>query len=209
MSKSFLTRLLSATVLIFLTIIFLYSNKIIFNFFIILFFLLSSYEASKLIKKNLLLIVSILFLFFSFYTAYSLMNEYGPNLFLFVLSISVSSDIGGYIFGKILKGPKLISISPKKTVAGAFGSFITSLIISSTLYNILEISSNDQKFHLEIFFLILFLSFVSQTGDIIVSFFKRESNLKDTGKLIPGHGGILDRIDGIIFVFPVYYILMI
>jgi len=208
-SRSFLTRLLSAIVLIFLTIIFLYSNKIIFNFFIILFFLLSSYEASKLIKKNLLLIVSILFLFFSFYTAYSLMNEYGPNLFLFVLSISVSSDIGGYIFGKILKGPRLISISPKKTVAGAFGSFITSLIISSILYNILEISTNDQKFHLEIFFLILFLSFVSQTGDIIVSFFKRESNLKDTGKLIPGHGGILDRIDGIIFVFPVYYILMI
>jgi len=116
--------------------------------------------------------------------------------------------MGGYIFGKILKGPKITKISPNKTYAGVLGGFLCSIIfLYSTIYLGKYIININLIFNLENILWILFISLISQIGDLIISYFKRQSNIKDTGNLIPGHGGILDRIDGMVFVFPVIFIL--
>jgi len=209
MSKIFIKRILSSIFLILILIFFMFLDEKVFNFFLILLFLISCYEFNTIIRNKFLLFLSIILLSFSFFSAYSLKTDYGLNLFFYILSISISTDIGGYIFGKILKGPKLTKISPNKTYAGVFGSFLTSFFIGIFLFNFLKISIHIQIFNFKILYLIFLLSFVSQLGDLIISYLKRQSNLKDTGKLIPGHGGLLDRIDGVIFVFPFYYILTI
>jgi len=117
------------------------------------------------------------------------------TIFLLILSICIFTDIGGYIFGKIFKGKKLTSISPNKTYSGMIGSFISSLIVS-----MLFISYFNLSFYL-IFFTFL-ISLVSQSGDLFISYLKRKANIKDTGNFLPGHGGLLDRLDGIIFAIP-------
>jgi len=87
------------------------------------------------------------------------------------------------------------------------GAFIFSLIFSSIyLYISKNIYFSFTIYNFEMYALILICSGISQLGDIFISYLKRKSNVKDSGKLIPGHGGILDRIDGIIFVFPFIYI---
>tara|TARA_B100001989_G_C24337039_1_gene363048 strand:+ start:55 stop:459 length:405 start_codon:yes stop_codon:yes gene_type:complete len=121
------------------------------------------------------------------------------------------TDIGGYIFGKIFKGPRLTKLSPKKTYSGVIGSFFISLI-SGLIYvkyfgqKSRIILESDPEFMI---LLILFISLVSQIGDLIISYFKRKAKLKDTGKILPGHGGFLDRIDGIVFVMPITYLCVI
>ena len=109
--------------------------------------------------------------------------------------ISISTDIGGYVFGKIIKGPKLTNISPNKTYAGMIGSFICSLIISMLFIIYFNFSIN-------LIFFTLLISLVSQIGDLFISYLKRKANIKDTGNFLPGHGGLLDRLDGIIFAIP-------
>ena len=116
------------------------------------------------------------------------------------------TDIGGYVFGRIFKGPKLTSYSPNKTISGLIGSYLTAVsLVPFLLY--LNIKIVDHTNFLALY--IILISSISQIGDILVSFFKRKSNIKDTGKLIPGHGGLLDRIDGMIFAFPFAYFLSI
>ena len=131
------------------------------------------------------------------------MNNSGDGLYIFlgILLVCISTDFGGYIFGKILKGPKLTKISPNKTYAGVFGGYFLSIIFLISYVNF-----NKQNYELENFLLVILISTISQIGDITVSYFKRLSKVKNTGKLIPGHGGILDRIDGMIFTFPFYFI---
>ena len=162
-------------------------------------------------KNNLLKILGIIFLIFSFYTAFQIRESDDFEAFLFIVIICISTDIGGYMFGKIFKGPKLIRISPQKTYAGVFGGFILSLIagLIFTHYFFDKDLINLNKESLLLFIMILFISFVSQVGDLIISYFKRKAKLKDTGKIIPGHGGLLDRIDGLIFVFPVIFLTLI
>jgi len=116
-------------------------------------------------------------------------------VFLFILLICIFTDIGGYIFGNIIKGKKLTTISPNKTYAGMFGSFICSLIIC-TLFIIYF------NFSINFIFFTLLISLVSQLGDLFISYLKRKANIKDTGNFLPGHGGLLDRLDGIIFAIP-------
>ena len=151
----------------------------------------------------------------SFYSAYKVRytsyNEFnGDFLFLFILFICVLTDLGGYFFGKILKGPKLTKISPKKTISGFIGGFLLPLLIfylflksEILIFNIKNLNEN----FLSTIFLIIAISFISQIGDITVSYFKRLSGIKNSGNIIPGHGGILDRIDGMIFVFLISYFL--
>ena len=125
---------------------------------------------------------------------------------MFIVTVCIFTDIGGYVFGKIFKGPKLTKISPNKTYAGVFGSFLLSLIAGLIYINYLgkkEIVDLDYVF---IFFTILFISLISQIGDLVISYFKRKAKLKDTGKILPGHGGIFDRIDGLMFVVIVAFI---
>ncbi|MBD1140898.1 phosphatidate cytidylyltransferase [Pelagibacterales bacterium SAG-MED39] len=151
-----------------------------------------------------------IFLFFSFYSVFFIRNELGEiSLFLFltIVIVCISTDIGGYLFGKIFKGPKLTKISPKKTYAGVFGGYFLSIIFTYILINYSKyFTVKFINFGRDELVLILIISTVSQIGDIIISYFKRLSKIKDTGKLIPGHGGVLDRVDGMIFAFPFYYI---
>ena len=118
------------------------------------------------------------------------------SLYLFIIiTICVFSDIGGYIFGKTFKGKKLTSISPNKTYSGLIGAYLLSYVMVYFLYNS----------YLTLSFIAIYtfiISSISQIGDIFISFLKRKSRIKDTGILIPGHGGLLDRLDGIIFAIP-------
>jgi len=206
--KEILKRILSSVILVPLTLYVLMKGSYIFNFFLFLCFSISVYEWFKLTKNFWLKIVGTFFLIFSFLTIFKLRNyiDNDYSLILFVLIICISTDIGGYIFGKILKGPKLTKISPNKTFSGTFGSFFLSTTITIIFFKFVQFNINfDTIFHLII--IIILISFVSQLGDLTISYFKRESKIKDTGNIIPGHGGILDRIDGMIFAFPFFYLL--
>ena len=203
-------RFLSTIILIPTVLFFIIKGSFLFNFFIFICFLITTYEWLKLSKNNLFKLLGTIFIIISFYTIFKIRNEFDRDYYhlLLVAIICVSSDIGGYIFGNIFKGPKLTKISPKKTYSGVIGSFLLSLIFTNLF---LEFSSNLQtsEFTKEMFLFILLVSFVSQIGDLIISYFKRKSKMKDTGTIIPGHGGILDRIDGVIFALPFSYVLFL
>ena len=208
MSVNLIKRILSSIILIIILFFFLNSNEIIFTIVLSCIFFIACYELKNIILKTNLLIAGYLFLLFSFYCFFKFRFIDDNNSYLyFLLIICIGSDVGGYIIGKIFGGPKLTKISPNKTYSGMLGAFIFSLIFS-TIY--LSISKNIYFsftiYNLEMYALILICSGISQLGDIFISYLKRKSNVKDSGKLIPGHGGILDRIDGIIFVFPFVYI---
>ena len=118
------------------------------------------------------------------------------NILLFILIICISTDIGGYAFGKIFKGKKLSSVSPNKTYAGVLGSYLLSFVISLLFFNELNSKFN----YLVITFII---STLSQIGDLFISYLKRKAKLKDAGSILPGHGGLLDRVDGILLATPI------
>jgi len=128
--------------------------------------------------------------------------------FLTILMICVFSDVGGYIFGKTFGGKKLTKISPKKTISGSLGSFILSYIGFFVIY----LYFGDLLFvRLQIealVFIPFFISLICQSGDLFISYYKRRAKIKDTGNLIPGHGGLLDRIDGSIFALPIGFIII-
>ena len=132
------------------------------------------------------------------YTAYKFRVESGAYEVLFVLGICIFSDIGGYIIGKSIGGKKLTKISPNKTVSGSFGSFLFSLFP----LGILMVLGLDKNFSGKIILFCLLISLACQLGDLFISYFKRLAKVKDTGKILPGHGGMLDRIDGVIFAIP-------
>ena len=206
MIKEFEKRLLTSLILIPISIFFIIKGSIFFIFFLSILFLGTIYEWASMNKKNdLLKFLGIIFLSFSFYTAFELGKNYKD--FLFIIIICIFTDIGGYIFGKIFKGPKLTKISPKKTYAGVFGGFLLSLTAGFIFWHYLYRSQKLPDEELIILILILFISMISQIGDLIISYFKRNAKLKDTGKILPGHGGLLDRIDGMIFVFPFCYLI--
>ena len=208
-NKELQKRILSSIILIPLSFFFIFQGSFSFIFFLSLIFLATSFEWFKMTKeKDLLRIFGIFFLFFSFFSTIYLRQYVGLNFFLFLIIVCIFTDTGGYIFGKTFKGPRLTKISPKKTYAGVIGSFLISLLFGLIYIKYLEQKSRtlldiDPKF---IILLILFISLVSQIGDLIISYFKRKAKLKDTGKILPGHGGFLDRIDGIIFVMPITYL---
>ena len=209
MKKEFKQRLLSSIILIPVSLFFITNSSLLFMYFLGILFLFTSYEWVIMSKKNnILKYLGILFLFFSFYAAFEIRGDKNFKEFLLILTICIFTDLGGYIFGKIFKGPKLTRISPKKTYTGVFGGFLLSLIAGLFFIHYLYF---DQKIFNEdlIFILILFISSISQIGDLIISFFKRKAKIKNTGKILPGHGGLLDRIDGMIFVFPVCYLIII
>ena len=211
-NKELQKRILSSFILIPISLFFIIKGSIFFIFFLSACFLIASYEWYNLSKNKQYNIPGHLFLIISFYFAY-LWRHYlslDAELFLFVILVCVSTDIGGYSFGKIFKGPKLTKISPNKTYAGVLGGYILSfLILFFVLYfdfyfSIISIDTLLSPYNIIMIFVI---STVSQLGDIVISYFKRQSKKEDTGNLIPGHGGILDRIDGIIFAFPIIYLI--
>ena len=133
--------------------------------------------------------------------------------------ISIFTDIGGYIFGKFFKGPKLTKISPNKTYSGAIGSLIMPVFAGLLYIQYFELplgvivpiklDAISNNFDLTFLIMTLSISIISQLGDLTISYFKRLSKIKDTGKILPGHGGLLDRVDGLIFVIPTSYLFIV
>ena len=199
-------RITTSIFLIFCLIVAIY-NKII--LFLILCFIFTQilYEIHILLKKifyqNKLKNYLVLFLF-NIYTSLFIFinwlifssNDFENKIYLiFIISICISTDIGGYIFGKLFKGKKLTKISPRKTYSGMYGSFLLSLLLPYFFFN--------KYFEFEEYlFLVIVISLISQIGDLFFSYIKRKAKIKDTGNFLPGHGGILDRLDGIIFAIP-------
>ena len=197
MSKELIKRILSSIILLPLVLYLIISGSFYLIFFIIICFLIASYEWHKMTKKKNYKILGFIFLIFSFYTFYETTKN---DLWVFVLLTCISTDIGGYFFGKIFKGPKLTKISPNKTYSGMIGGYLLSMISLSFFFNFI-----NHEASIYWFIAIILLSTISQVGDIIISYFKRLSKVKNTGKILPGHGGLLDRIDGMIFAFPFFY----
>ena len=197
--KELKKRILSSIILLPLALFFVFAGSFYLIFFTLICLFVSIYEWNNMVKKIELKFCGSLFLIFSFYTFYEISDSY---LLIFVLLLCASTDIGGYTFGKLFKGPKLIRISPNKTYSGMIGGYLLSLIFLLFFMNWI-----NQTINLEWFIITILISTVSQIGDIAISYFKRLSKVKDTGKIIPGHGGLLDRIDGMIFAFPVFYLI--
>ena len=216
MKNETLKRILSSLVILPLAFFFIFKGSKFFMFFLGVFFLLATYEWIKMSKNELIKLLGIGYLLFVSYSAYMFRGDNMDTFyqFLFVIIICILTDIGGYVFGKLFKGPKLTKISPNKTYSGMIGSFFLSII---TIYlfkiNIFTFVLPDTVFQLNnlndfnLLLLVLFISTISQIGDLIISYFKRLSKIKNTGNLIPGHGGLLDRVDGIVFAIPSSYIL--
>jgi len=211
MIKNELTkRLFSSLILIPVVLFVIIEGSILFNLFISICFIITAYEWLQMSKLNNQKIFGLFFIIFSFYTIYKIRNDFTQDYFhiLLVAIICISTDTGGYIFGKLLKGPKLTKLSPNKTYAGVIGSFLLSIIFTILFFE-LSLKIHNFRFTEKTFIFVLVVSLVSQIGDIIISYFKRLFKVKDTGNIIPGHGGILDRIDGMIFAYPFSYIIFL
>jgi len=226
MSQNFLKRLITSIFLLSLLIFIIFSHQNIFILSILLLGLLICFEANKLFTKLLnnmdskkssptnkinfkfimLNIITFCYIFFIFCNlSYEIHRLESPIFFLYLISICFCTDIGGYVFGKIIGGKKLSKISPNKTISGTIGSFFFSIIPLIFLQNINYI---DLEFNSTNIIFCLLISLISQLGDLFISFIKRKAKIKDTGNLLPGHGGILDRVDGIIFAVPFSYFLL-
>ena len=172
-------------------------QKVLSNLLILIVFLFCIFEWVKIFKKkNAIFFLGLIVLFAFLLSLLRIYNFEEFNLtFLWLIILTWLSDIGGYIFGKLFGGPKLTQISPNKTWAGAIGS----IILSQFAFLIFFLNSN-YKFNIIIIFMQLFLSIIGQFGDILMSYVKRKNNKKDTSNFIPGHGGFLDRVDGLIWI---------
>jgi phosphatidate cytidylyltransferase len=188
---------LSVSLLAFPLIYVLLYHKTLSNLLILIVFLFCFFEWVKIFKrKNAIFFLGLIVLFFFLLSLLRIYNYEEFNLtFLWLIVLTWLSDIGGYIFGKLFGGPKLTQISPNKTWAGAIGS----IILSQFAFLIFFLNSN-YKFNISIIFMQLFLSIIGQFGDILMSYVKRKNNKKDTSNFIPGHGGFLDRVDGLIWI---------
>ena len=171
--------------------------------FLLFIFFIANYELFSAFNKKFTIFFLNLVLILSLFTIFYLTenNEITFLLLIWVIILSICSDVGGYIFGKIFKWKKLTKISPKKTFSGALGSFIFS-IFSLFIISSLDIkgSENINFLEMKFFFITIIFSLVAQLGDLTISYFKRLEKIKDTGSILPGHGGIFDRIDGLMFV---------
>jgi phosphatidate cytidylyltransferase len=186
------------SLLAFPIIFILHYQKTFSNLLIVVVCLFCAYEWSKIFKKkNYIYFLGFLILLIFFISLLKTYNLENYNLkFLWLILIAWLTDIGGYIFGKLFRGAKLTKISPNKTWSGAFGS----LILSQFAFLIFFLDVN-YKLNFNIFFFQLLLSIVGQIGDILMSYIKRINKIKDTSNFIPGHGGFLDRLDGLIWIF--------
>jgi len=201
-------RIITSGILLPTVILMIFYSQFIFIFLLFLILLFSFKEWFYLNKKkiNITTLLGYLFFIIAVYFAYMLRGDElnSKILFLWIILTCIFSDIGGYVFGKTFGVKKITKISPNKTYAGMCGSFLFSLIptLLSYLLNIKVFTYVNNKYEYLFYYLLLplFLSLVCQLGDLIISYFKRINKFKDTGNILPGHGGLLDRIDGIIFV---------
>jgi len=215
MDSELLKRSISSLFLMSLIFLSALINDYIFLSILFIVIILSWVEWIKVIEKIRLkkiyriihIILFLIYLLIAFIVCFNVfvIDKY---FFLTILMICVFSDVGGYVFGKTFGGKKLTKISPNKTVSGSIGSFILSYIgffliyfyFSDLLFVRLQIEA--------LVFIPFFISLICQSGDLFVSYYKRRAKIKNTGNLIPGHGGLLDRIDGTIFALPIGFIII-
>ena len=215
MKSELLKRSISSLFL--MTLIFLSSliNDYIFLSLLFIVVILSWIEWINIIEKirfkeiyrKIHIILFLIYLLMAFIVCFNVyvIDKY---FFLTILMICVFSDVGGYVFGKTFGGKKLTKISPNKTISGSIGSFILSYIGFFVIYfyfsNLLFV-----RLQIEVLvFIPFFISLICQLGDLFISYYKRRAKIKNTGNLIPGHGGLLDRIDGSIFALPISFIII-
>jgi len=212
MSSNLKKRIFTSTGLLFLVLL-IFKFNLALMYCLILIGVLSILEfiqiTKKIFKNNLSLIlinkIFILYICLFCYLFLILSNQLNWKLVIYILLLGcVASDIGGFIFGKIFKGPKLTKTSPNKTYAGALGSIFLTMLIMEILFNLIM-----TQFTFKILLIGLIVSITCQLGDLFFSFLKRKAKIKDTGNFLPGHGGILDRIDGILFGLPIGFITMV
>ena len=212
MNSELINRILTSLILLPILIGSLFYSGYYFIIFLSLVYFISFYEIFKNTKNLMFNIIANIVLIFSLYAFYNLRGDTNYSLITlyWILSVNFLSDIGGYTFGRLFKGKKLTKISPNKTYSGAIGSIIlscSSLLLINSLQvfflNKLLINFLELNF---LFFTIL-ISFVCQLGDLFASFLKRKINIKNISNILPGHGGILDRIDGLIFVLIFCFLL--
>ena len=226
MSENLFKRVITSIILLSLLFFVNFSHQIIFIIFILILGLIVCFETNKIFLKlisqhssranyttkkfnlNLLILnlITFCYVFFIFCNfSYEIHRLEGSIFFLYVICICFFTDIGGYAFGNIIGGRKLTKISPNKTISGTIGSFIFSII---PLIIFFILGYLDIEFSLKNITFCLLISVTSQLGDLSVSYLKRKAKIKDTGNILPGHGGVLDRIDGIIFAVPFSYFLI-
>ena len=217
MSNNLFLRILSSVILTPLCFYIIYKGSFYFIFFLLICSIIIILESKKLVTSKMYFLLLLAFISFSLFCVYSIRNFYAYSetksliIFFGVLLISISTDIGGYVFGKIIKGPKLTKISPNKTYSGSIGGIVLSVLvlffysnfISGELNFFYNLYLNNFNYFL---FIVISGSLISQIGDLVISSLKRYAKIKNTGNIIPGHGGILDRIDGMIFTFPYMYV---
>tara|TARA_B100000029_G_scaffold337397_1_gene329601 strand:+ start:10382 stop:11035 length:654 start_codon:yes stop_codon:yes gene_type:complete len=204
-------RILTSLFIIPLSFFFIIKGGYYLLSFLMLIFFVANYELFTVFNKKTTILFLDLVLILSLFSLFYLANggyNYGfeLELVLWIVTLCICSDVGGYIFGKIFKWKKITKISPKKTLSGVIGSFIfslASLFIVSIIFNESSYYFLEAKF----FFLAIIFSLIAQAGDLTISYFKRLEKIKDTGKVLPGHGGIFDRIDGLMFVVILTFIL--
>ena len=211
MKSELIKRFLSSIILVPVTLFFIIKGSFFFKFFMVIFFIIAAYEWNGLSKKKNYKIFGFIFLTISIYLTILLRGNTNFELYIFLLTIliCIATDIGGYIFGNLFKGPKINKrISPNKTYAGSIGGYLLSIILVYFFIQYSSLIADDLPnfFGKDDFIWILFISTVSQIGDFTISLFKRKSKIKNTGSIIPGHGGLLDRIDGMLFALPFAYI---
>ena len=190
-------RILTSFIALPLAIFFVVKGGYLLTFFLIFILFAGIHELFSVFKKIKSILFLSLILILSLLSIYYLKNEKSDFLLYLAIGITISSDIGGYVFGKIFKWKKLTKISPKKTISGVLGSYFFSIIF---LFIWNEFYFSGSQVQIKAFLITIIFSTVAQVGDLIISYFKRLEKINDTGKILPGHGGIFDRIDGLMFV---------
>ena len=218
-------RILTSLIILPLSFFFILKGGHILIFFLVFILFVGLHELFSVFRKktNILFLGSVLIL--SLFSIYYLRNDhyYSQILLYWAIILCVFSDIGGYVFGKVFKWKKLTKISPKKTISGVFGSFFFSFVwlvivhelsYQNWFYKIFYHRYLDDPgawpmyfFSIKYFILTIIFSTVAQAGDLTISYLKRLEKIKDTGKILPGHGGIFDRIDGLMFIVILAFIL--
>ena len=213
MAKNLKKRIITSIIL-FIFLLLMIINNYVLGYFILVAGTLSIIDFSRMIKKIFInsqlkeLIYNLFFIIyiFSFCSVFFIFSSFLhlKIIFFLLIIICIASDIGGFVFGKIIKGPKLTKISPNKTVSGSVGSILFASFIAMLFFYFIS-----KNISLEILLIGISTSIGCQIGDLFVSLLKRKSSLKDSGNYLPGHGGILDRIDGILLGVPVGFLTLL
>ena len=213
MNKNILKRIITSSFLVSLLFSCLYYSDLSWKILVIFFSIICFYEFNNLLNKIykintykiIIKLLVIFYLCFFYFLLIKIKIEFGEEFIIILLISCIFSDVGGYIIGNLVGGPKLTKISPNKTISGALGSILFT-VVGTTLF-ILYLHKINNQFNFFISSLLLYLwlvlmSIYCQAGDLFISYLKRKAKIKNTGNLLPGHGGLLDRLDGILFAVP-------